>query len=142
MGYKSRGIRWAALFVFVLSGIAAGFARSPQRFYKNTGLAGIAERLKRAASGVRVLHIAAHPDDEDSSLIAYLSLGRGARVTYMSMTRGEGGQNLIGPELSEQLGIIRSSELLAARRIDGGSQLFSRAIDFGYRKSGEEALGF
>jgi len=87
-----------------------------------------------------VLYIAAHPDDENTQLIAYLSRGRHYRTAYLSLTRGDGGQNVLGPELGEELGVIRTQELLAARRVDGGRQFFSRAIDFGYSKSPEETL--
>ncbi len=114
----------------------------PDRFYTNDGITGLVRRLKRVECGVRVLHIAAHPDDEDSAMIAYLSLGRGARVTYLSLTRGEGGQNSIGPETGEDLGILRTAELLAARKIDGADQLFGREIDFGFSKSPDECFKF
>ncbi|CAM4337387.1 PIG-L family deacetylase [Gillisia limnaea] len=89
-----------------------------------------------------VLYIAAHPDDENTRLISYFANEIKARTGYLSITRGDGGQNLIGSELKELLGIIRTQELLAARKIDGGEQLFSRAIDFGYTKTPEEALEF
>ena len=87
-----------------------------------------------------VLYIAAHPDDENTRLISYLSNEKFARTGYLSLTRGDGGQNLIGPELREQLGVIRTQELLEARKIDGGEQFFSRANDFGYSKNPEETL--
>jgi LmbE family N-acetylglucosaminyl deacetylase len=87
-----------------------------------------------------VLYVAAHPDDENTRLIACLVNGRLADTAYLSMTRGDGGQNLIGPEIGELLGVIRSQELLAARRIDGGRQFFTRAIDFGFSKTPEETL--
>ena len=87
-----------------------------------------------------VLYVAAHPDDENTQLIAYLARGRGYRTAYLSLTRGDGGQNVIGPELFEELGVIRTQELLAARRLDGGRQFFTRAIDFGYSKNPEETL--
>jgi LmbE family N-acetylglucosaminyl deacetylase len=87
-----------------------------------------------------VLYIAAHPDDENTRLIAYLSRGRGYRTGYLSLTRGDGGQNLIGPELGEELGVVRTQELLAARRIDGGQQFFTRAIDFGFSKDYRETF--
>jgi len=87
-----------------------------------------------------VLYIAAHPDDENTRLISYLSNEKFARTGYLSLTRGDGGQNLIGPELREQLGVIRTLELLEARKIDGGEQFFSRANDFGYSKNPEETL--
>ena len=82
-----------------------------------------------------VLLIAAHPDDERSELLAYFSLGRHMRAAYLSVTRGEGGQNVLGPEQGAALGLIRTQELLAARRIDGGEQFFTRAIDFGFSKT-------
>jgi LmbE family N-acetylglucosaminyl deacetylase len=87
-----------------------------------------------------VLYIAAHPDDENTRLISYLSNEKMARTGYLSLTRGDGGQNLIGPELREQLGVIRTQELLEARKIDGGEQFFSRANDFGYSKNPDETL--
>ena len=87
-----------------------------------------------------MLYIAAHPDDENTRLISYLSNEKLARTGYLSLTRGDGGQNLIGPELREQLGVIRTQELLEARKIDGGEQLFSRANDFGYSKNPAETL--
>ncbi|PIF01208.1 MAG: LmbE family protein [Maribacter sp.] len=86
------------------------------------------------------LYIAAHPDDENTRLIAYLSNKEKARTAYLSLTRGDGGQNLIGPELRELLGVLRTQELLAARRIDGGEQFFTRAVDFGYSKHPDETL--
>ncbi len=89
-----------------------------------------------------VLYIAAHPDDENTQLITYLARGRGYRTAYLSLTRGDGGQNEIGPEFDEKLGVARTQELLAARRLDGGRQFFTRAIDFGYSKSPEETLRF
>ncbi|MDR5590433.1 PIG-L family deacetylase [Christiangramia sp. SM2212] len=87
-----------------------------------------------------VLYIAAHPDDENTRLISYFSNETNARTAYLSLTRGDGGQNLIGPELREKLGLIRTQELLAARRIDGGQQFFTRANDFGYSKTPSETL--
>src|SRR5258705_3192582 len=87
-----------------------------------------------------VLYMAAHPDDENTRLIAYLSKDRLYRTGYLSMTRGDGGQNLIGDEQGIDLGLIRTQELLSARRIDGGEQFFSRAFDFGFSKSPEETF--
>jgi LmbE family N-acetylglucosaminyl deacetylase len=87
-----------------------------------------------------VLYIAAHPDDENTRLISYMSNEIHARTGYLSLTRGDGGQNLIGPQLRELLGVIRTQELLEARKIDGGEQFFSRANDFGYSKTPDETL--
>lgn len=87
-----------------------------------------------------VLYVAAHPDDENTRMITYLSKGKLAATAYLSMTRGDGGQNLIGPEIRDQLGLIRTQELLAARRLDGGEQFFTRANDFGFSKSADETF--
>ncbi len=87
-----------------------------------------------------VLYVAAHPDDENQRFIAHMANERLFEVTYLSLTRGDGGQNLIGPELRERIGVLRTEELLAARSVDGGQQRFSRANDFGFSKNPEEAL--
>ncbi len=87
-----------------------------------------------------VLYVAAHPDDENTRLISYFANDVKARTAYLSLTRGDGGQNLIGPEIRELLGVIRTQELLAARKIDGGEQFFTRANDFGYSKHPDETL--
>ena len=88
----------------------------------------------------RVLYVAAHPDDENTNLISYWANGQLYDTAYLSLTRGDGGQNLIGPELREALGVIRTEELLAARRVDHAQQFFTRANDFGFSKSSEETL--
>ena len=87
-----------------------------------------------------LLLVGAHPDDENAALLAYITRGRGARSAYLSLTRGDGGQNLIGSEQGELLGLVRTQELLAARRIDGGEQFFTRAVDFGFSKTSEETF--
>ena len=89
-----------------------------------------------------VLYVAAHPDDENTAVLAYLANERLLRTAYLSITRGEGGQNLLGKEQDALLGVLRTQELLAARRIDGAEQFFTRAIDFGYSKSAEETMRF
>jgi len=94
----------------------------------------------QAAQQIRVLVIGAHPDDEDTQLISWLQRGGRAQTAYLSLTRGDGGQNLIGNELGEMLGIIRTEELLAARRVDGAHQFFTRAYDFGYSKNAAETF--
>jgi LmbE family N-acetylglucosaminyl deacetylase len=100
----------------------------------------ILQSLQRLKEMGTVLYVAAHPDDENTQLIAYFSRVRLMRSGYLSVTRGDGGQNLLGPEFFEKLGVARTQELLAARRIDGGRQFFTRAIDFGYTKDYREAL--
>jgi LmbE family N-acetylglucosaminyl deacetylase len=106
------------------------------------GVAALANTLRQLGGNKRVLMIGAHPDDEDTQLLVLLSRGWGAQAAYLSLTRGEGGQNLIGPELGPELGIIRTEELLAARELDGARQFFTRAYDFGYSKSVEETFRF
>ncbi|MBI2302187.1 MAG: PIG-L family deacetylase [Armatimonadetes bacterium] len=116
----------------------AALARADTADVYRTGAIGVAHQLKRLTTTARVLHVAAHPDDEDSALLAYLARGEGARVAYYSLNRGEGGQNSIGPELYEPLGVIRTEELLAARRLDGAEQYFGLCFDFGFSKSADE----
>jgi LmbE family N-acetylglucosaminyl deacetylase len=100
----------------------------------------ILQELREFRECGSVLYIAAHPDDENTQFIAYLAKERAVRTAYLSLTRGEGGQDLIGPELGDALGVIRTQELLAARRIDGGQQFFTRARDFGFSKDYEQTL--
>ena len=100
----------------------------------------IHESIKKLNFLGSVLYVAAHPDDENTRLISYMSNHVKARTAYLSITRGDGGQNLIGPEIRELLGVIRTQELLTARQIDGGEQLFTRANDFGYSKHPDETL--
>lgn len=106
------------------------------------GLIFVDQKLRGLCSVKRVLIIGAHPDDEDTSLLTVLVRGRGADAAYLSLNRGEGGQNLIGPELGVGLGMLRTGELLAARRLDGAQQFFTRAYDFGYSKSVDETFRF
>jgi len=113
-------------------------AQKPQKLNSNQ----IYEKVQKLNFLGTALYIAAHPDDENTRLISYLANNVKARTAYLSLTRGDGGQNLIGPEIRELLGLIRTQELLAARRIDGGEQLFTRANDFGYSKNPKETLEF
>src|SRR3984893_5313585 len=126
---------WTALGVAILAGSSdvSHAAESP------TG-AEILQQLRSFANMGSVLYVAAHPDDENTQAIAYLARGRGYRTAYLSLTRGDGGQNLLGPQLGEALGVARTQELLAARRLDGGRQYFARAKNFGYSKNAEETL--
>ena len=104
------------------------------------GAAALGLQLRRLGTTKRVLMVGAHPDDEDTQLLARFALEEGAAVAYLSLTRGEGGQNGIGAELGEGLGLLRTEELLAARRVDGAQQFFTRAYDFGFSKSAEETF--
>jgi LmbE family N-acetylglucosaminyl deacetylase len=113
-------------------------AQAPSTDYEGAAAMGLA--LRRLGPTQRVLMIAAHPDDESTQILSTLALGHGADVAYLSLTRGEGGQNGIGPELQEGLGLLRTEELLAARRLDGARQYFTRAYDYGFSKSDEEAF--
>ena len=130
--------RFAARFLcFVL------FATKTVLLPAQPNLAGtpeIEESLRKLNELGTVLMIGAHPDDERTGVLAYFARGRHMRTAYLSATRGEGGQNLIGSEQGAQLGIIRTQELLAARRIDGAQQFFTRAIDFGFTRTADEAL--
>ena len=121
------------LFLFI------SFCLAAQQPQKPTSSA-IYEDIQKLNFLGTALYIAAHPDDENTGLISYLANTVKARTGYLSLTRGDGGQNLIGPEIRELLGVIRTQELLAARRTDGGEQLFTRANDFGYSKHPEETL--
>ncbi len=104
------------------------------------GVAAVDRALARLSTHKRLLVVAAHPDDEDTALLTLVARGMGGESAYLSLSRGEGGQNLIGPELGVGLGLIRTRELLAARGVDGGRQFFTRAYDFGYTRSLEETL--
>jgi LmbE family N-acetylglucosaminyl deacetylase len=123
------------LVVAALSGLVVA-AQGPERITS----ADIYLRLNKLNVLGTVLYVAAHPDDENSRLIAYMAKDRLYRTGYLSMTRGDGGQNLIGDEQGVELGLIRTQEMLAARRVDGAEQFFSRAFDFGFTKSTDEAL--
>lgn len=122
-------------FLFLLSSFIV-FGQRPQK----PNAVEIYHQIEKLNFLGSVLYVAAHPDDENTRLISYLSNEKNARTGYLSLTRGDGGQNLIGPELRELLGVIRTQELIEARKIDGGEQLFSRANDFGYSKTPDETL--
>ena len=111
-------------------------AQAPKK-YSSTDIYHSVQKLNFLGTA---LYVAAHPDDENTRLISYFSNELKARTGYLSITRGDGGQNLIGPELQELLGVLRTQELLAARRVDGGEQFFTRANDFGYSKHPDETM--
>ncbi|MFD1605005.1 PIG-L family deacetylase [Flavobacterium artemisiae] len=123
------------LLLFLIS-VSVSFAQQPQKLNSVE----IYNQIKKLNFLGSVLYLAAHPDDENTRLISYLANDMNARTGYLSLTRGDGGQNLIGPQLRELLGVIRTQELIEARKIDGGEQFFSRANDFGFSKNPDETL--
>ncbi|HET9768243.1 MAG TPA: PIG-L family deacetylase, partial [Thermoanaerobaculia bacterium] len=129
---------FAAVGLFATAPLAA--APDPLQPAGSGGVAELSRDLDRLGQHRRLMILGAHPDDEDDTLLAVASLGDGTEVAYLSLTRGEGGQNVIGDELGESLGVLRSEELLAGRRLDRGRQLFTRAYDFGYTESMAEGF--
>jgi LmbE family N-acetylglucosaminyl deacetylase len=113
---------------------------APRLRAQERGAAALGELIEGLGTTTRVLMIGAHPDDEDTQVITWLAKARHVETAYLSLTRGDGGQNLIGNELGPELGMIRTEELLAARRIDGGRQYFTRAYDFGFTKTLDETM--
>ncbi len=126
------------LIVLTLGSNALAVKAQVRPIYDN-GAIGLGQQIKRLQTTASAMHTGAHPDDEDSNLIAYLARGRVARTAYLSLNRGEGGQNVIGAELFEPLGVIRTEELLQARRLDGGQQFFTSVMDYGFSKTRAEA---
>ncbi len=131
----------AAILAVLLLGTLWLYRDQPQALASESAdAAAIAEAIDRLPVVGSLLLIAAHPDDENSQLLPYLARGLHLRTAYLSATRGDGGQNLLGNEQYEALGILRTEELLAARRLDGAEQFFAQAFDFGFSKSAEETL--
>ena len=132
--------KFTAFFLLLLAIAPNAFTTKAQvRAIYDNGAVGLGQKLKRLQTTASAMHTGAHPDDEDSGLLAKLARGESARVSYLSLTRGEGGQNVVGSELFESLGVIRSEELLQARRLDGGEQFFTRFMEFGFSKKREES---
>ena len=131
-------MRWFfSISIFLILSLGNSLnAQKPKRYTS----ADIHDDIKKLNVLGSALYLAAHPDDENTALIAYLANKQRINTAYLSLTRGDGGQNLIGPEIRELLGVIRTQELLMARSVDGGQQFFSRANDFGYSKNAKEAL--
>lgn len=134
---------FAAGLVTAVTIAAAGqpaLAPDPLQPASAGGLETVHQALAKLRTHARLLVIGAHPDDEDNALMAWVARDQGGEAAYLSLSRGEGGQNLIGPELGERLGLIRTGELMAARHAEGARQYFTRAYDFGYTRSLEETL--
>jgi len=136
----SRSWLTAAAVVVTMASRTTSVADAPPLFPEATSGGEIQLALQKLNVLGRVLYIAAHPDDENTNLMAFWANGSLYETAYLSITRGDGGQNLIGPELRERLGVIRTEELLAARRLDHAQQFFSRAVDFGFSKTADETL--
>jgi len=138
----SRSLRASRALPFALALLTSSFTTRTfaQRPAEQPDAAHILHDMEKLPVVGSVLYIAAHPDDENTKLIAWLSNGKKVRTGYLSLTRGDGGQDLLGPELGDALGIIRTEELLEARRIDGGEQFFTRASDFGFSKNAKESF--
>ncbi|HEX6736926.1 MAG TPA: PIG-L family deacetylase, partial [Vicinamibacteria bacterium] len=130
--------RTAALLALALGAAGAGAQVQPGPL--DRGATGLALALRRLGVTGGVLYVTAHPDDENNAVLVRLSRGQGLPVALLTLTRGEGGQNEIGPELFEALGVLRTEELLAVHRSDGVAQYFSRAYEFGYSFSVEETF--
>jgi LmbE family N-acetylglucosaminyl deacetylase len=128
-----------ACFLFAITVSFSPLIGQTSQVYSSAEIFAQLKKLKVLGS---VLYIAAHPDDENNSFLPYLAKERNFRTAYLSLTRGDGGQNLIGPEQGIELGLIRTQELLAARRIDGAEQYFSSAYEFGFSKTFDETLRF
>jgi LmbE family N-acetylglucosaminyl deacetylase len=139
MKHKVYKLKTVLLCVAVLRLISPVSTSAQVRPVNDYGAIGIEQLLNRLNTTASVMMIGAHPDDEDSALLAYLARGENARTAYLSLTRGDGGQNIIGPELFESLGVIRTEELMQARRLDGAEQYFTRAYDYGFSKTLAEA---
>jgi LmbE family N-acetylglucosaminyl deacetylase len=132
---------WRRAISCILIGAASIFSVSVSgEEMKSDTAPAILQQLKSFRQMGSVLYIAAHPDDENTELLAYLSRGRNYRTAYLSLTRGDGGQNALSPDLGAKLGVARTQELLAARKIDGAQQFFTRAVDFGYSKNYTETF--
>lgn len=128
--------RYFSVFILFLVAVNLSSAQTQPEYSS----AEIYKKIEKLNFLGNVLYVAAHPDDENTDMISYLSNKTNANVAYLSLNRGDGGQNLIGTEINELLGVIRTEELLAARDIDGGKQFFTRAIDFGYSKNPNETF--
>jgi len=126
--------------LFLTAILAVTISVSYGQFPKTYSASELYHQLEKLNSGASILYLAAHPDDENTRLISYFENKLHVRTAYLSLTRGDGGQNLIGTEIGPGIGVLRTQELLGARAIDGGEQYFSRAVDFGYSKSAKETF--
>ncbi len=135
-----RPVALVALAVLAALALCAALASADSRPPEPMDAARLTIALQRLQNTGTVLYIGAHPDDENAAMLCWLTCGRCVHAAYLSLTRGDGGQNLIGTETGDALGVLRTQELLAARRIDGAEQFFTRAVDFGFSKNPDEAM--
>src|SRR4029079_8753402 len=142
MGFRmqSNRIRTFFIFFFVSLLTISAMVTPGAEIAEDRGAMGLSQALKRLDVIGSVLHTGAHPDDENSALLAWLGRGQGVRTAYLSATRGEGGVNLVGSELFESLGVIRTEELYGARRLDHAQQFFTPNYEFGFSKSAEDTF--
>ena len=131
-----------AFVILLMTLVAVGpvRAQSDAAWSKGQSLAEVIEAIEKARVTTRILYVTAHPDDEPGAVLSYLARGLHADVALLSLTRGEGGQNALGPEQAPQLGVLRTEELMNATRVYGTRLFFTRAADFGYSKSPEETM--
>src|SRR5882762_7429567 len=126
--------------ILLIVSLVICFANTFSQTHRQPGASEIRLKIKKLNFLGSVLYVAAHPDDENTRAISYFVSDQLAATAYLAMTRGDGGQNLIGSEIRDQLGLIRTQELLSARKIDGGQQFFTRANDFGFSKNSKETF--
>jgi len=139
MAFTSIRAKWLLLFIALVLSVLPSSSPAAE-VAEDRGAMGLSQALKRLDIVGSVLHTGAHPDDENSALLAWLARGQGVRTAYLSATRGEGGVNLVGTELFEALGVIRTEELMAARRLDHAEQFFTPNYEFGYSKSADDTF--
>src|SRR6476660_10176646 len=141
MGFHMRSVRIGFLILTAIVFLSVPRTATPApETPEERGAMGLSQALKRLDIVGSVLHTGAHPDDENSALLAWLARGQGVRTAYLSATRGEGGVNLLGGELFESLGVIRTEELFGARRLDHAQQFFTPNYEFGFSKSSADTF--
>src|SRR6476646_6169196 len=141
MGFHMRSVRIGFLILTAIVFLSVPRTATPApETPEDRGAMGLSQALKRLDIVGSVLHTGAHPDDENSALLAWLARGQGVRTAYLSATRGEGGVNLVGSELFEALGVIRTEELYGARRLDHAQQFFTPNYEFGFSKSADDTF--
>ncbi len=132
--------RFAGILLLFWALAASAWPQQPNPLPQDTGKPGLLQAIQHLRNTGRMLHTTAHPDDEDGGMMTLLSRGEGVHVTLLTLTRGEGGQNRTGSNLFDELGVLRTLELLESDKYYGVQQRFSTAADFGFSKSAQESL--